>query len=72
MEAANLAIAVCVALGSLIGGVVTIVWAVAQIRGTTLNLGTEIRHLADEIRSIRDGHKDHEDRIRKIEQRHRS
>ncbi len=71
MEQVNVVIAVLIAIGSLITGVITIVWAVAQIQGTTINLGTEIRHLADEIKSIRDGHKDHEDRIRKMEERRR-
>lgn len=72
MESLNLAIAVLVAIGSLLVGVATIVWAVAQIKETTSNLAIEIRHLAQEITGLRGDVGDHETRIRAMEQKHRS
>jgi cell division protein FtsB len=69
MESINLAIAVLVALVSLLAGVATVVWAVAQIKETTSNLAIQISHLAKEIATLSDRHEDHETRIRKIEQR---
>lgn len=66
MEAVNLVIAILVAIGSMLVGVITVVWAVAQIKETTSNLGIEIRHLAKEITSLRDNDEDHEARIREL------
>jgi phage-related minor tail protein len=71
MDHVDLGLAIFVAVGSLVTGVVTVVWAIAQIKETTGRLGVHIQHLADEIKSIRDGHKDHEERIRRIENKHR-
>jgi|GEM_PF-5214661 len=67
MDSANLAVAILVAVGSMLVGVVTVVWAVAQIKETTSNLGVEIRHLAKEINSLRESEKDHEQRLRLLE-----
>jgi Ca2+/Na+ antiporter len=70
MDAVNLAIAVLVTIGSLLAGVATVVWAVAQIKETTSNLGLEIRHLSQTVAAIGKSLEDHEARIRKIEQGH--
>lgn len=48
--------------------VATTVWAVAQVKETTSTLSIEIRHLREKIGDVMDSHKDHEDRLRKIEQ----
>jgi Ca2+/Na+ antiporter len=69
MDAVNLAIAVLVTIGSLLAGVATVVWAVAQIKETTSNLGLEIRHLSQAVLAIGKSLEDHEMRIRRIEQR---
>jgi hypothetical protein len=69
MDAINLAIAVLVTIGSLLAGVATVVWAVAQIKETTSNLAIEIRHLSQAVVVLSERHEDHEIRIRSLEKR---
>jgi Sec-independent protein translocase protein TatA len=65
-------IGISVAIISLITAVVTVVWAVAKIDKATSNLGVQIHYLTEEIKTLREDHKDHEARIRQIELKHRS
>jgi prefoldin subunit 5 len=60
MTAVGLSISLIVIVG-------TVVWAVAQIKETTSNLSLEIKHLAESVTKLNDGHDDHEERIRRIE-----
>jgi len=58
-------------VGAIVGCVcfiATTVWAVAQIKETTSSLSIEIKHLREKIGEIVDDYKDHETRIRQIEQ----
>lgn len=69
MEIVNTVIAVVAAIGSLVVIVGTVVWAVGQIQGTTQNLATKIEFLGDQIKLMREGFDDHEERLRAMERR---
>ena len=69
MEIVNTVIAVVAAIGSLIVIVGTVVWAVGQIQATTQSLVVKIEYLGDQIKLMREGFEDHEERLRAMERK---
>lgn len=71
MNDPNTLIGIVVAIMSLITAVVTVVWAVAKIDKATSTLAIQIQYLTAEIKTLREDHKDHEVRLRRMELKHR-
>jgi hypothetical protein len=67
MDVATVVLSASGVLLTLITMVAVVVWAVAQIKETTSNLGSEIKHLAEKVSGIHLVQDDHENRIRYIE-----